>query len=200
MAITCVVGPPGAGKTFWTVRAIVGGVRSGRCVATNVRLVDGWADTVARSTVLRFQPRRRRRTVARWERRLLYVDTLAELGNVRLRTEGWEGKLEGRGIAVFDEAGEALDARAWNEDKERRKLDNRFMRQHRKLGWDVFLVAQEEEQLDARVRGMATYIVRLVNLRSMKLAWFFPVKIPWTVFSGPLGLARQQDDPRSVQA
>jgi hypothetical protein len=165
--VICVVtGPPGAGKTLYTVQKIAEAILAGKYVATNVLLADDWAERIADTTVLRFQKRRRAAKCAEWRRRMVYVETLGELARVRLSTEGFErGKLEGRGVAVFDEAGEALDSRAWNEDKERRRADNRFMRQHRKLGWDVYLVAQEEEQLDARVRGMAEYLIRLRNLK-----------------------------------
>ncbi len=70
---------------------------------------------------------------------------------------------------MFDEAGEQLDSREWNADKERRKSQNRFARQHRKLGWDVHFVCQEAEQLDTRVRGMAEFEIRLRNLKKFRV-------------------------------
>ena len=175
MAITLVVGPPGSGKTFWTMRRFRLAVLAGRCVATNVVLSDGWADSIARSVWLyRFVPALRRRKVAEWESKVAYVETLDDVARIRLSTEGWESKLEGRGELIWDEAGDSFDARNWNEDKEKRGRDNRWMRQHRKLGWEVFLVAQDEGQIDVQVRNMCTYLVHLVNLKNLRLAWFLP--------------------------
>lgn len=168
--IRLVTGPPGAGKTFYAMREFEVAVLDGRYVATNVKLVDDWAERIARSIPrLKFRPSARARWIDRARRRVLYVETLGELAQVRLSTKGFEKNPEGRGLAIFDEAGEALDARAWNEDKARRRADNRFMRQHRKLGWDVVLIAQEEEQIDARTRGMAEYVVRLKNLKRARV-------------------------------
>jgi hypothetical protein len=169
VSIFVVTGPPGAGKTYYTVRCIAQGVIAGKFVATNVRLVDDWAERIASTTTLRFMPRRRRARCDEWRRRVIYVEDLDDLARVRLSTEGHEKCLEGRGLAVFDEAGEALDARDWNADKERRRSQNRFARQHRKLGWDVHFVCQEAEQIDTRVRGMAEFEIRLRNLKKFRL-------------------------------
>ena len=97
-----------------------------------------------------------------------------ELARVRLSPVGWEKKLEGCGIAVLDEAHEwlnsreslAMDAAA----KAQRKGQVRFFTQHRKLGWDVYVIAQQPEMLDKQVRDLAEYVVRLRNLRRMKIA------------------------------
>lgn len=169
MSIFVVTGPPGAGKTYYSVRAIAVAVLAGKYVATNVRLVDDWPERIASTTTLRFMPRRRRQRCDEWRRRVIYVENLDDLARVRLAAKGFEKQLEGRGIAVFDEAGEALDSREWNADKERRKMQNRFARQHRKLGWDVHFVCQEAEQLDTRVRGMAEFEVQLRNLKKFRV-------------------------------
>lgn len=180
MSIYIVTGPPGAGKTYFTVRLIAQAVLQGKFVTTNVLLKDDWPERIARSSTLRFRPRKRRRRVEQWRHRVLYVEDLEDLARVRLDTRGWEGKLEGRGIAVFDEAGEQLDSRDWNADKERRRRQNRFARQHRKLGWDTYFVCQEAEQIDTRVRGMAEFEVQLRNLKKFRL-WGIPV-FPMNIF------------------
>lgn len=165
-----VTGVPGSGKTLYTTTKITEAILAGKSVATNVVLTDDWAERIAKTTILRLQPRRRRRRCAEWRRRLVYVNDVDALARVRLSTEGIKrGKLEGRGVAVLDEAGEWLDARAWAEDPESRKRTNRFFRQHRKLGWDVYLISQEAEMIDKQVRTLAEYEVRLRNLRHVKL-------------------------------
>ncbi len=174
MSIYIVTGPPGAGKTYYTVRCIAQGVLAGKFVATNVRLADDWPERIASTTTLRFMPRRRRARCEEWRRRVIYVEDLDDLARVRLSTDGHEKALEGRGLAVFDEAGEQLDSREWNADKDRRKSQNRFARQHRKLGWDVHFVCQEAEQLDTRVRGMAEFEIRLRNLKKFRVCGVRP--------------------------
>jgi hypothetical protein len=77
--------------------------------------------------------------------------------------------LEGRGVAVLDEAGEFLDARAWADDRQQRRRTNRFFQQHRKLGWDIYLIAQQPELVDKQVRELAEYEVRLRNLRKFRV-------------------------------
>jgi len=174
MSIYIVTGPPGSGKTYYTVRTIAQAVLAGKYVATNVRLADDWPERISRGTTLRFMPRRRRARCDEWRRRVIYVEDLDDLARVRLATEGHEKALEGRGVAVFDEAGEQLDSREWNANKDRRKAQNRFARQHRKLGWDVYFVAQEAEQLDTRVRGMAEFEIQLRNLKKFRVLGIRP--------------------------
>lgn len=169
--IALVTGTPGSGKTLYTCRRIEHAILAGKMVATNVVLVEDWADRIARSSpLLRLYPRLRRRRIATWRSRLVYVETVDDLARVRLSTTGYEKRLEGRGVAVLDEAGEFLDARAWSEDREQRKRTNRWFQQHRKLGWDVYLIAQQPELVDKQVRELAEYEVRLRNLRRFRVA------------------------------
>jgi hypothetical protein len=169
VSIFVVTGPPGAGKTYYTVRLIAQSVIAGKFVTTNVLLSEDWPERIARTTNLRFRPKARRAKCELWRRRVMYVEDLDDLARIRLATKGHEKQLEGRGVAIFDEAGEALDSRDWNADKERRKRQNRFARQHRKLGWDTYFVCQEAEQLDNRVRGMAEFEVQLRNLKKFRV-------------------------------
>jgi zona occludens toxin (predicted ATPase) len=168
--IVLVSGTPGAGKTYYTSRKIAQAIQDGKMVATNVTLREDWAERIGLAhPLLRFMPRRRHRRVAEWQRRLAYVETVDDLARVRLRTHGFERRLEGRGVAVLDEAGEFLDARAWSDDREQRKRTNRFFQQHRKLGWDIYTIAQQPELVDKQVRELAEYEVRLRNLRRWRL-------------------------------
>ena len=174
------------------MRLIAASVLAGKFVATNVRLVDDWPERIAKTTTLRFMPRRRRLRCAQWRRRVIYVEDLDDLARVRLSTLGHEKDLEGRGIAVFDEAGEALDSRDWNTDKERRKSQNRFAHQHRKLGWDVYFVCQEAEQIDTRVRGMAEFEIQLRNLKKFRVCGvrLFPFNFFIAIWHWHAGRAR----------
>lgn len=169
--IALVTGTPGSGKTLYTCRKIEQAVLAGKMVATNVVLADDWAERIATgSPLLRVSRSMRRRRIALWRSRVIYVETVDDLARVRLSTAGYEKALEGRGVAVLDEAGEFLDARSWSEDREARKRTNRFHQQHRKLGWDVFLIAQQAELVDKQVRELAEYEIRLRNLKRFRVA------------------------------
>lgn len=180
--ITVVTGPPGSGKTYYTCRVIEQAAREGKFVATNVRLREGWALEMAKGNPFRRTRTGRARYAAQLLQRVVYVQSMGELAQLRLATKGWEKKLEGRGVAVFDEAGEELDSResmtGTKETKARRKADNTFLKQHRKLGWDVYLIAQQAEQLDTRARGIAEYEITLRNLRRYKVMTFLAGGFP----------------------
>lgn len=166
--IAAVQGVPGAGKTYYGMRVIAQAILAGKFVATNVKLVDDWPERIANTTVLRWMPRRRAQKMAEWRRRVAYVEDVDELARIRLGTRGFEKQLEGRGVVVLDEAGEWLDSRSWADDKDKRHRTNRFFRQHRKLGWDVYLIAQDVEHIDKQVRDLAEFTVTLRNLRRFK--------------------------------
>lgn len=164
-------GAPGAGKTYYTVRLIEQSVKKGRYVATNVVLVPDWAERIANASWLRFAPRARARRCAEWRRRVVFVEDYLDLSRIELPVRRGQ-PIEGRGVAIFDEAGDELDSRdsmKGGEHRERRRQVNRFARQHRKKGWDFYLIAQEAEQLDARVVGLAEYRVKLVNLKRIRV-------------------------------
>ena len=52
--LVLVTGTPGAGKSYYAVRKMLDAVEGGRYVASNVALVDGWAESFARSHPLRW--------------------------------------------------------------------------------------------------------------------------------------------------
>ena len=88
MSIFVVTGPPGAGKTYYTVRKIHEAVLAGKFVTTNVLLSEDWPERIANTTTLRFMPRRRAQRCDEWRRRVMYVEDLDDLARVRLATKG----------------------------------------------------------------------------------------------------------------
>lgn len=187
--IALVVGAPGSGKSYTSVALIAEALRVGKPVATNVELSDDWADRVVDSIPLaRLRGRRWRAARARELARLLFVSAdLAELFRVRLAPcrkcagckRGASCRTEGRGLMVLDEAHNWMNARTWDSDGvsdskkeavQRRLKVVRFFSQHRKLGWEVHLITQDENNIDRQVRTLFEAIVRLRNLRNFKVA------------------------------
>ena len=161
--IVLVTGPPGAGKSAHTTRKIAQALADGKCVATNVELTPGWARTVARSNLVRrLIPGRCNHVEARLRRSVHVTPDLDELFAIRLA-----GSKEGRGVMVVDEAQLLLNSRSWNDGTRLGAI--RFFSQHRKLGWDVYLIAQDAEMIDKQVRALFEYHAQLRNLRKVKL-------------------------------
>jgi len=187
MSIAMVTGAPGSGKSFYAVREIAAALERGQVVATNIELVDGWAVKVARLNVIRrMVPGRVAKTAAAYERRVLVTADLEELFAVRLHGSGEE-----RGLMVLDEAHNWMNARTWDADEtgkaaskgeavRRRLAVVRFFSQHRKLGWRVLLITQDEANIDRQVRSLFEYHVKLKNVRNFKLAGL-PI-VPCNVF------------------
>lgn len=185
--ITAVTGTPGAGKGVYAVRKSVEAIETGKVLVTNVPMVADWTERVAYRHPLRiFIPGRRKKLAERYQRRVRYVESLEELARVRV-----PGDEEGRWIAVIDEAGDFLNAREW---KQEGRIQNvAWFNKHRHLGADVYLIAQDLENLDRQVRTKAEYVCRLRNLRRMKVAGI-PIS-PVNLF---LAITRWNDPAKTV--
>jgi hypothetical protein len=172
MAIHLVTGTPGAGKSFYAVRRIAAAVDKGKPVATNVKL-DGSAPhrLAGRNPLRRLLPGGRDKRAGEIARSVLVLDSIEQLMKVRL-----EGRGEGRGVIVLDEASDWLNARTWNEG-DRKRLVKWFSR-HRHLGWDVYLIVQHEKMIDAQVRAL---VETEIQLRAMRKARAFGIPIGWVI-------------------
>jgi zona occludens toxin len=160
--IVMVTGPPGNGKSYYALRKLAEALDKGKPVATNVEMAPDFARTIARSNPVRRLLGRSAASAERIDRQAYHSDTLTELFKLRLR-----GKGEGRGVMVLDEAHGWLNARDWS-GKDRGELV-RFFSQHRKLGWDVYLIVQDAEMIDRQVRALIEYHVHLRNLKRAKV-------------------------------
>lgn len=164
MTMTLRTAPPGGGKSYSTVRLIVRAILDGKCVAGNVELVPDWPERIARRHWPFWLRRiKRKRFLEEARDRYHFSEDLDELFNIRLA-----GKGEGRGLMILDEAHNWMNARSWSAAD--RKEIVRFFSQHRKFGWDVELIAQDEEMIDKQVRKLAEYIAHGRNLKKAKWA------------------------------
>jgi adenosyl cobinamide kinase/adenosyl cobinamide phosphate guanylyltransferase len=184
--IYAVTGAPGSGKSFYTVRAIADALDSGKVVATNATLLPDWETRLARRNPIRRLIRGRvDQKVLTYQDRLHYTNDLAELMSIKLAGRG-----EGRGIAVLDEAHEWLNNRAWKDDD--RASINAWFAEHRKRGWDVYLITQHIDSIDKQVRDRVEYHVHLRNMRNLRLAGIRV--IPFALF---LAIHEWKAGPRS---
>jgi zona occludens toxin len=172
--ITLITAPPGGGKSYYAVRRVADGIMEGKPVAGNVRLVDGWERKIAgRNWVLWVRPFKRRWFLANAATLYHFTEDLDELFRLRLGGEG-----ESRGRMVLDEGHNWMNARSWSAGDRARIV--RFFSQHRKLGWDVDLIAQHAEMIDKQVRNLCEYIVYLRNMK--KASWGGVRIFPFNLF------------------
>lgn len=173
--IACVSGPPGSGKTFYAVRKVTRALEEGKVVAGNVELAPDWEGRLSRRNwvhYVRWGARRKFRREA--AHRYHFTEDLEELTSLRLRGKSHQ---EGRGLMVLDEAHNWMNARSWSASD--RQAIVRFFSQHRKIGWDVLLIAQHPEMIDKQVRNLCEYNVHLRNLKKARWAGIpiFPVNL-----------------------
>lgn len=158
--IYVITGHLGSGKSLLAVDLAFQYMRAGKRVASNITLNPEYA-----------LPKRSRATAVK----LPYIPTAEHLDALG---KGYEGKYdEDRfGLLLLDEAGSWLNARDWN-DKDRRGLFT-WITHARKYGWDVALIVQDYEALDAQIRRAVTEIyVKCSRLDRIKVP-FLPIHLP----------------------
>lgn len=70
-------------------------------------------------------------------------------------------------IIVIDECQELFNARTWN--RKDRLLWCSFFRQHRKYGYDVYLISQDDSVIDRQIRNIIEYEVEHRCINNFKL-------------------------------
>jgi len=157
-----VTGTLGSGKSLYGARASGRSLLAGRCVATNMRFVEDWPRLVLRkSPYYKFGSRSSRRHHEREIRtRYAYVPEIWELLSARLH-----GKGEMRGLMVLDEAHNELNNREWAEENQ--KVALRKLTLARKRGWEVMVISQHRDNVDAAVRRVATFETKCLNWKQM---------------------------------
>jgi zona occludens toxin len=164
-----VKGTPGAGKSFYATRKIANDLLLGKCVVGNITMRPDWAEIIAKHDYI---GRAKVRNFGQLERSLKAryhqldpddPDAMRELFRVRIA-----GTKEGRAVAVLDEAHNWLNARTWNGEDRAEYV--RWFTLHRKLGFDVYLISQAIESIDAQIRRLIEYEVVLRNMKQFRVA------------------------------
>ena len=165
-------GSPGSGKSASAVARAILHLRKGGVVAANFSLVDGWADVVSSKHVFSKLSRKFRYEYATsLYRRFYRVNSLSAIHKIRPREESVGlyrdkgGYSEGNGLLILDECQLIFNSRKW----EKNFSWIEFATQHRKLGWNVLLIAHSIEMIDSQLRPLAEYESRFRNLQKLKL-------------------------------
>lgn len=158
--ILMITGHLGSGKTLLSVALAQTYLQEGRRVATNLHLFpEHLVKPTDRQIIMK----------------LPGVPTKEHLDQIG---RGYEGKYDEAkfGLLLLDEAGSWLNSRDWS-DKSRRGLFT-WITHARKLGWDVALIVQDWESLDAQIRrSVCEVYVSCSRLDRIKVP-FLPLKLP----------------------
>lgn len=182
--IQIIQGTPGSGKSAVATVDMLEFLMDGGVVACNYDLVPGWQYKLADlNPRVRWGLKDRNETAASYWRRAFKIgthDTIFQLSD-KLKSivePNKRGRMpEGCARLYLDEAQLLLNSRTWK--------DNfgfiEFFTQHRKLGWDVYLIAHDIDMIDKQVRSLIEYEARLRNLNKVKPFGLFPLW-PWPAF------------------
>jgi hypothetical protein len=158
--IYVVTGHLGSGKTLLSVRLAQMYMQAGKRVASNLTLrCEHMVKATDRGVVVK----------------LPYIPTAKHLEALG---KGYDGPYDEEkfGLIILDEAGTWLNSHDWK-DKERRGLFH-WITHARKYGWDVALIVQDFEALDAQIRRSVTELhVKCSRLDRIKLP-YLPLKLP----------------------
>jgi AraC-like DNA-binding protein len=145
-------GKRGQGKTLYALSRIRRYMMSGRMVATNLNLN---VDKIV-SPLNRVRPYRLPDHPSEQD----FIDL--PLGNPDPKNDGMNGLL------VLDEASTFLNARSWDTDRKGRLKVIGWLAQSRKFGWDLLVIAQHANMIDAQIReALFEHFGVCVNLQGM---------------------------------
>lgn len=186
--IRLVTGPLGTGKSYYGVRKAAQAMREGKLVATNFDMAPDWVDQVVRRGHLFKRSRKLNERAARFSQRYIRINTMQELRELRIRPEApWARELrpgvwvlkEGSLVVILDESHRWMNARSWSREGREELLE--FFALARKLGMEIYLIAQRAENLDVQVRELFEDHIQLVNLRRSARLLGVPI-IPFNFF------------------
>ncbi len=86
-------------------------------------------------------------------------------------------RVESQCLLVFDEAGLVFNARDWASDKDRKDW-LKFFAQHRKFGYEIIFICQNDRQLDRQMRGL----VEVEKIHRKVSNYKFLQLLPFTLF------------------
>lgn len=136
--ITLYSGTPGSGKSF-------------HAVALALRVL-GWKKYVIANFALKFTDKQKRNGYDErffyWENEQITISTLIEFA---IDKGFLELAKESQCLVIIDEAGGRFNCREYASSDRKEWID--FFSQHRKLGFDFVLVAQNDRMLDRQIRG-----------------------------------------------
>jgi zona occludens toxin len=173
--IIAVQGTPGSGKSAIMVADMADFLLSGGVVAMNFSLSEQWLDLICAASF-----KYRSGAVDREAfRRSIYDrcfkigthETIMELGPKLRGLYRGKKMREGVGRLYLDEGQLIFNSRNFRENMGFIE----FFTQHRKIGWDVYIITHTLDMIDKQIRGLVELESRLRNLQKVKLLGLIPL-------------------------
>lgn len=158
-------GTPGSGKSVHLIIQMLNALRWGKHVIANFPIKFNKKE-IKKGYEQRFHF---------WTNENITVDNLI---NFSVDYDIITKQKEGQVLIVIDEAGGRFNCREYSRSDRAVWID--FMSQHRKLGFDILLVAQNDRMLDRQIRGYIETEVKHRKVNNFGPFWI----IPWPVFVG----------------
>lgn len=171
--ITLLQGTMGSGKSATCTAMAFDHLKKGGVVASNFKLVDGWAYELAKHSFAGMLSERLRciNAQSHYDRHF-YVDSLESINAIdpkRLAVrdlKSVEGKYqEGQGLLILDECQLIFNSRKWQGNMPWIE----FFTQSRKKGWDILLVAHSIDMVDSQIRPLIEFEARFRNLQKVRI-------------------------------
>lgn len=160
MTITLYTGSPGSGKSYNCVRTIYSWLtkKKNNCVVANF-------DIKIKNEKMK------KKIKGKFTR--IYDEDITTTYMLEYANKNHEPSLESQTLLIIDEASLYFNSREWMADKSRKDW-LKFMAQHRKFGFEIILLCQNDRQIDRQIRSLVEYekIHRKVN--NHKIFKIFP--------------------------
>ena len=188
-------GSPGSGKSAVAVARAILHLKRGGVVAANFSLIDGWAESVVKNMLvyrllrlLFFVPELAEKYMFKHasslHKRFYRVDSLSAIRKIfplqdavgLYKDKG--GFSEGEGLLLLDECQLVFNARKWEKNFDWIV----FFTQHRKLHWNVVLIAHSIEMIDGQIRPLAEYSSTFRNMQKLRVPLIGLPMSPYPLF------------------
>lgn len=157
--ITLYTGTPGSGKSYHVVTTALRNLLMKRFVIANF--------------ALKFTEKQLKRG---YDKRFFYYPnekiTINELVLFALDNDMIEKQKESQCLVIIDEAGGRFNCRDFGKSDRAEWID--FFSQHRKLGFDFVLVAQNDRMIDRQIRGYIETEIRHRKVNNFGPFWILP--------------------------
>lgn len=160
--ITLYSGTPGSGKSYHAVALALRVLNSGRYVIANFPL--------------KFKDKQIKKG---YDKRFFYKPneqiTINELIYFAFEQEMIEKAKESQCLVIIDEAGGRFNCRDFGKSDRAEWID--FFSQHRKIGYDFVLVAQNDRMLDRQIRGYLETEIKHRKINNFGPFWILPFPV-----------------------
>lgn len=157
MADYLITGKKGNGKSIFAVGVIFDALAAGKKVATNLDInLEALGNPYSKKTLIRLPDRPT-------------VEDFEAIGR------GQDGVVEDdNGVIVLDEVSTIFNARSWGDKARQPILD--WLVHSRKYGWDVYMIAQGQEQIDKQLRtSLLEYWVQVKRTDKWPIPFVTPI-------------------------